>query len=213
MKLKNEEELDDLIICKKCFTLHKKVPIKSGTKALCSKCDAVLYKYNKDLPQKGLALSITALIFLLLANMFPIVSIDILGHEQYLTITKTFLTLFESGFFIVGFIVMFLIFIFPFLITILYIMIFLLLYLKIGDKLSKHILVLISHIEPWSMSEIFLVSILVALVKLIGYAQIHMGISFIALVMYVLIDIYINSNLKLPEIWMYRDKVFDDRSR
>jgi len=211
MKIKNEDELDKFIICHKCFTLHKKVPIKYGNKALCSHCNNMLYKSNPNLAQKGLALSITSLIFLLLANRFPVVSIDILSQEQYLTIIKTFFTLFESGFYIVGFIVMFLIFIFPFMTTILYIIIFSLLFFKVGKKVSKNILILISHIKPWSMSEIFLVSILVALVKLIGYAQIHIGISFSALVIYVLIDIYIESTIKLSEIWMYRDRVFNDR--
>jgi len=208
MKLRNEEELDKLVICHKCYTIHQEAPIKDGTKALCSHCGSVLYRYDSKLANNGLALSITALIFLVLANIFPIVMIDILGNESYITLTKTFLMLFDSGFFIVGFIVMFLIFVFPFMITFLYMLIFALLYFKIGKNLSKDILVLISHLEPWSMAEIFLVSILVALVKLIGYAQIHMGVSFWALIAYVMLDIYITRTIKLSEIWMLRNRIY-----
>jgi len=209
MKIENEYDLDKIVICPKCFTLHKETPIKDGTKALCTHCSSVLYRYDSNLAKNGLALSITALIFLVLANMFPIVSIDILGHEQYLNITKTFLTLFDSGFLIVGFFVMFLIFVFPFMITILYMILFALLYFRVGKSLSKDLLILISHIEPWSMAEIFLVSILVALVKLIGYAQIHMGVSFWALIAYVILDIYITKSIKISEIWMLRNRVYD----
>jgi len=208
MIIKNENDLDKIIICHKCFSIHQETPIKDGTKALCSHCGAVLYRYDSKLAKNGLALSITALIFLIIANMFPIVMIDILGNEGYITLSKTFLILFDSGFFIVGFIVMFLIFVFPFMITFLYILIFALLYFKIGKNLSKDILVLISHLEPWSMAEIFLVSILVALVKLIGYAQIHMGVSFWALIIYVLLDIYITRTIKLSEIWMLRNRIY-----
>jgi len=209
MHIENEDDLDKIVICPKCFTLHQETPIQDGTKALCTQCGSILYRYDSNLAKNGLALSITALIFLILANMFPIVSIDILGHEQYLNITKTFLTLFDNGFFIVGFFVMFLIFVFPFLITILYIILFALLYFKVGEHISKNILVLISHIEPWSMAEIFLVSILVALVKLIGYAQIHMGVSFWALIAYVIFDIYITRSIKISEIWMLRSRVYN----
>jgi len=208
LKIKNEDELDKIVICHKCFTIHQETPIKDGTKALCSHCGSVLYRYDSKLARNGLALSITALIFLILANMFPIVNINILGQEQYLTITKTFLTLFNSGFFIVGFVVMFLIFIFPFMITILYMVLFAMLYFKVGKFISKEFLVLISHLEPWSMAEIFLVSILVALVKLIGYAQIHMGVSFWALVAYVIFDIYITRSIKISEIWMLRNRIY-----
>jgi paraquat-inducible protein A len=208
MKLKDENELDNFIICYKCYTLHRKVLIEDGTKAICSHCESVLYRYDSRLVNHGLALSITALIFLVLANIFPVVMINILGNESYITISKTFLMLFDNSFFIVGFIVMFMIFIFPFMIIGLYIAIFTLLYFKIGKNLSKDILVLISHIEPWSMLEIFLVSILVSLVKLIGYAQIHIGISFWTLIVYVILDIYITRTIKLSEIWLLRDRVY-----
>ncbi|HSR73341.1 MAG TPA: paraquat-inducible protein A, partial [Sulfurovum sp.] len=71
------------------------------------------------------------------------------------------------------------------------------------------------HIVPWSMSDIFLVSILVALVKLIGYAQIHMGIAFWALILFVLVDLYIAKNMHISELWMLRKRVFlnNDQSK
>jgi paraquat-inducible protein A len=208
MLIKKEEELDDIIICQKCFTIHKIVEIKDGSKALCSECKNILYRYDSNLAKKGLALSITAFIFLLIANIFPLVMVNILGNESYITISKTFLMLFDSGFFIVGFMVMSLIFLFPFIITILYMIIFFLLYFKIGKRLSRDILILISHIEPWSMAEIFLVSILVSLVKLIGYAQIHIGVSFWALILYIIFDIYITKSIRIYELWSLRERVF-----
>jgi len=59
------------------------------------------------------------------------------------------------------------------------------------------------------MSDIFLISILVALVKLIGYAQIHMGVAFWALMIFVLIDLYIVKTIKVSEVWMMRQRVYD----
>jgi len=208
MKLENEEALDNLIICHECYTLHEEVPIKDGTKAICTKCGSILYRYDSKLVEHGLSLSIAGLIFFILANMFPLVQIEILGHEQFITIPKTFIALFTNGFYIVGLLCAFLIFIFPLMIFTINIVLFTLLKLKKGKEFSKELLVLLSHIKPWSMSDIFLISILVALVKLIGYAQIHMGTSFWALILFVLIDLYITKRIHISEIWMLRKRIF-----
>jgi paraquat-inducible protein A len=154
-----------------------------------------------------LALSFTGLIFFILANLFPLLQIDILGSEQFITIPKTILSLFENGFYIVGFVCAFLIFIFPLMIFLINIFLFTLLKMERGEKLTKELLVLLSHITPWSMADIFFISLLVALVKLIAFGQIHIGISFWALMIFVMIDIYITKSIHLSEIWMLRKKI------
>ena len=207
MKLKNEAALDNLIICHQCFTLHEEHPIQDGTKACCVECGGILYRYDTKLIDHGLALSMTGLIFFVLANVFPLVQIEILGSAQFITIPKTIFSLFDSGFYIVGLMCAFLIFIFPFMIFTINILLFTLLKFKKGEQLSKELLILLSHISPWSMSDIFLISILVALVKLIGYAQIHMGIAFWALIIFVLVDLYIVKRIHLSEIWMLRKRI------
>ncbi|RUM74837.1 MAG: paraquat-inducible protein A [Sulfurovum sp.] len=207
MKLENEDALDNYIICEQCYTLHEELPIKDGTKALCTECGHVLYRYDSKLVDYGLALSISGFIFFILANLFPLVKIDLLGHEEYITIPKTILALFENGFYIVGLLCAFLIFIFPFMIFSMNVLFFALLKRKKGKKMTKEILILLSYIVPWSMTDIFLISILVALVKLIGYVQIDMGISFWALMVFVLIDIYIVKRIHLSELWMLRKRV------
>jgi len=210
MKLENEDALDNLIICQQCYTLHEEVPIKDGTKALCSECGGILYRYDSKLADHGLAFSITGFVFFLLANLFPLVKIEILGHEQFITIPKTFVALFDNGFYIVGLLCAFLIFIFPLMIFGINILLFSLLKLKKGKALSKDLLILLSRIKPWSMSDIFLISILVALVKLIGYAQIHMGIAFWALILFVLIDLYITKRIHVSEVWMLRRRIYEN---
>ena len=210
MKLKNEAALDNLIICHQCFTLHEEKPIKDGSKACCVACGGILYRYDTKLIDHGLALSMTGIIFFTLANVFPLVQIEILGSEQFITIPKMIFSLFDSGFYLVGMMCAFLIFIFPFMIFTINIVLFSLLKFKKGEQLSKELLILLSHITPWSMTDIFLVSILVALVKLIGYAQIHMGIAFWTLIVFVAIDLYIVKRIHLSEIWMLRKRIVFD---
>ena len=207
MKIENEDDLDNFVICHKCFTLNKEIPIKDGSKAYCSECGVILYRYDSKLIDHGLALSITGLIFFVLANLFPLIQIDLLGSEQFITIPKTIFSLFDNDFYIVGLICIFLIFIFPLMIFIINMILFMLLKMQRGEKITKELLVLLSHITPWSMTDIFFISILVALVKLIAFGQIHIGIAFWALMIFVLIDIYITKNIHLSEIWMLRKRM------
>jgi len=207
MKLENEDVLDNYIICHQCFTLHEEVPIEDGSKACCTECGGILYRYDSKLVSHGLALSITGLIFFILANIFPLIQMDILGTEQFITMPKTIFSLIDNGFYLVGFLCLFLIFIFPLMIFLINILLFLLLKLERGAKTTKELLILLAHITPWSMADIFFISILVALVKLIAFGQIHIGIAFWALMAFVLIDVYITKRIRLSELWMLRKKI------
>ena len=82
-----------------------------------------------------------------------------------------------------------------------------LLKLERGAKTTKELLILLAHITPWSMADIFFISILVALVKLIAFGQIHIGIAFWALMAFVLIDVYITKRIRLSELWMLRKRI------
>jgi len=108
---------------------------------------------------------------------------------------------------------LFLIFIFPLMIFTINMVLFTLLKLKKEEKWSKDLLILLARITPWSMADIFLVSIMVALVKLIGYAQIHMGVSFYSLIIFVGIDIYIVKRVHISEMWILRKRILLEGKR
>lgn len=211
MKIENEDTLDRFIICKKCYTLHQEIPLRNGTKGCCTVCNSVIYRHDTQLLSKGLALSIAGFILFSIANLFPLVKIELLGHHQFITISKTFLSLFEHGFYIVGLLCLFLIFLFPLVIFGVNILLFTLLSIRRGPQLSKSLLILLSKVMPWSMSDIFLVSILVALIKLIGYAEIEMGIAFWSLMGFVMIDIFISKGIPISELWNIRATAFAQR--
>jgi len=211
IELNSEDDLDNYIICHKCHTIHKEVPIKNGSKALCNRCKMVLYRKDDRLIEHGLALSITGLIFFILANIFPLVKIDILGTESFITTISMIISLIDSGYYIVSLFILYLIVIFPIMIFLIYISIFALLKLRRGRVLTKELLILLGNIEPWHMSDIFLVSILVSIVKLFSMAEIHIGISFWALFIFVLINIYISRNIHLGELWVLRKDIYSGK--
>jgi len=204
----DENELDRFTIWHKCHTLHQNKPIANGSKALCTQCGGILYHRNIKLIQYGLALSLAGLIFFGLANLFPLVSVSIVAEDQALSILSMIMQLINGGYYIVGFFVGFLIFLFPLMIFLIYFALFFSFHLKKGEELTKDLLILLAFVLPWNMSDVFLISILVALVKLFGMIEVHIGVSFWTFIIFVILDIYMTRNIHIGELWHLRKELF-----
>ena len=202
--------LNKLVICKECHTLHRKIRLKKDEKvAYCNVCENVLYHSHDNMLKNALALSVTTLISFVVASLFAIVEIEMNGIWHELTLPFVFVTLFKEEFFVVGMIVSFLIFIVPLLYILSYTIVMIFFNLKTGKEATGKLLIMIAKIKPWNMIEIFLISVLVALIKLVGYAQIEFGISFFALVVFIILDIYLSKEIQLLDLWDLRDEIYN----
>ncbi len=201
-------KLDNLIICKKCATLHKKIILQENSKAICTTCKTVLYTKHHNLLSKSLALSITTLIFFIVANLFPIVSIDLGGSFSEITLSSVFITMLEKKFYFVGVFCGFVMFLLPLILILNFSILLIFMKLKINETQVKKMLVFLRALLPWNMVEIFLISILVAMVKLIGYAEINFGISFWALILFVLTDLYLTKKISIITLWELKERVY-----
>lgn len=202
------EDLNQLIICKKCHTVHQKISLSKKKKAFCSHCNLLLYQEDENMLSKTLALVITTILSLFISFNFTIITINIQGLEQSLTLTSLFVVLAEHQEFVVGLIFLFIIVIFP--IVILLSMFFLLLLMKLekGAYLSKRLLILLAHLKPWNMIDIFFISLLVSMVKLFDVATIEMGVAFIAFIFTLILDIIISKNLSFYELWEIHTRIY-----
>ena len=205
-----KHELDQLIICKKCHTLHEKFPLEDKEKALCSKCNVVLYQRDDNMIEKTLALVITAGISFFIAFQFSIITINIQGMEQSLTLSSLFTVLAEHEQYIVGIMFFFLIILFPLIILISMFSLLLLMKWKSSPYLTRRLLILLAYLRPWSMIDIFFISLLVALVKLLSYANIEFGVAFIALLFTLILDIIITKSLSFYELWEAHKKIYGE---
>ena len=203
-----KEELDNLIICKKCHTLHKKIKIKKDTKAVCSYCNTIIYRHTKNLYRTTLALTFTALIFLLVTFSFDIIIININGVYKSLNLQSLFIMIFQEGYYLVGIMLLFLIVIFPMTILVSIILLLILMHYKKAGYAVQRLLILIAKFQHWSMVDIFFISILVSMVKLFSYAQIELGISFFAFIMLLILDIIIVKKISFNELWILYERIY-----
>ena len=204
------KELNQYIICPKCNTLHTKIPLPPGKRAVCKQCGAILYRYDPRYLDRALSLAITGLIFFVVANLFPLIRIDLFGNEQHMNILESINQLLENGYYIVAIGVLFMVLIIPAMVIVDYIILIVLMRLGKRKALTRDLLVLLSHLMPWSMVDIFAVSILVALAKLMGKVQIHFGISFWVLLLYVGIDLYLTKARRIGTLWELRSRIYRD---
>jgi len=207
-----DNELDNFIICKKCHTLHRKIKLHKGTKALCKQCGSVIYRDHHNLIDNTLALSWVLLISFIIGFSFSIMSININGISQNLDLPSLIMVIFDNEYYIVGIMLTFLIFIFPLSIIIALIILLTLMKLKRSKHLVKQLLIFIAKIHHWSMIDIFFISLLVAMVKLFDYAQLELGIAFGAFVLIMLLDIFILKRISFADIWDEYDKVYGDKN-
>ncbi len=196
-----DKRLDNYAICSQCHTPHTKPSLPPGQHAKCRECGAVLYRYDPHYSERALALSLTGIILFFVANLFPLVKIDLLGHQQYVSIAEAIYQLYLSGFYVVAIAVAFMVLIIPALAMINYTVMMFLMRQRRGRKVVRDLLVLLARLLPWSMVDIFLVSILVSLVKLRGEVTIYFGLSFWALLMYIGIDLYLIKARRLGHLW------------
>ncbi len=171
----------------------------------------MLYKKtDSKMLDKLLAISISAIMFFILANSFTIIKMDIMYSYESLNILSMLFRLFDMQYYIVGIFIALFIFIIPLLSITLYISIAILLKMKIYPEYAREILVLISNLSHWNMLDIFLISILVALVKLANSFDISFDVSFYSLLIFILLEIYITSHIKIFNLWQMYDRAYNE---
>ncbi len=207
----DEKDLDNLILCKHCDTLHIKKNLQGKAVAKCRECGYLLYRNSVRVFKKAFAFSLTAFFLFIVAYFYPILNVIIAGEKSQLTIMGMIQTLFAEGYFIVGSIILVVLVIAPLLVMISYILVGILTQLKIAKNFVRFLIIFLIQMQKWAMIDIFLVSILVALVKLFNYATIEFGIAFSALVLFIIIDFLALRSIRPVELWQYYKRVYENK--
>ena len=173
------------IECHDC-ALPVLIPIlQHKQKALCPRCGLQLTSFHQSAIQYIVAFAITALLFLLATLPFPFLSFTAKGQSQQMDIIQGLLTLIEHQFLVLAILQVSLIVIIP--LVILCGLIYLLLPIILVSKpppAKEKILNIIFMLLPWSMAEIFLIGALVSLIKITSLADITLGLSFYAYIIF-----------------------------
>lgn len=167
------------IICHECDALLRKPLVQPGQKASCPRCDALLFKCRRDPVNRGLALSLTALILFLPANFLPIMTLDMLGLENADTLYKGSLQLFQQGYWWMALLVFICSMLAPLTEFILITCICVMVKMQRYNEWLVLMLKIQSHVRRWGMLEVFMLSILVAYIKMLDMGDIQLGMGLV----------------------------------
>ena len=169
-------EVHGLTACPMCDTLHRRVHLKDGQRARCRVCGSELARSSRLNRARMIPLVLTCLLLFVMANVFPIVAIELQGTVHQLTLVGAVMTLLQSGMFAVALMVFVPTLFLPglYLLTLL----FVLWLTGRGDVpagVQNRLVRMMQQVYPWSMVEVFLLGVLVAIIKLSSMASIIAG--------------------------------------
>ncbi len=192
---------DQLIACHDCDALYPLPHLKPGQKARCPRCGALLVQRKRDSLRRSVALSFASLMLLVIANSFPLLGLNVEGRVERCEVVSGVFELYRQGFGIMAALV-FLVSILAPALKILG-MIYVLWPLTRNRRLwgAERVFRWIEWLAPWSMTEVYMLGILVAIVKLADLASIEIGISLYSFVGLILLMAWADSALDPHEAW------------
>lgn len=188
------------IICEHCDAVYAPVSLLSGQKSLCQRCGGVLERGHGLSIQQLFALSITAMILFLFANIFPVISISLKGLSNAATLWQSVEALAQGQISLIAAVAGLCIILAPGLQIVL--LCWVLSYANVGRRAPgfKTCMRTLEQLRPWSMLEVCLLGILVAIVKLGGMLSVHPGLGLWALAMLTVLIILI-SGKSIRRLW------------
>jgi len=191
----------EAIACRDCDLLQHIPPLPPRGKARCARCGETLATGHGDPFRLPLAFTIAATIAFIIANTMPLMGLSAVGREASTTIFGGALEMWDQGSQITALAVAFCAVIAPGA-HLLFLLVVLISVRSapaprwIGEMLrSAHLM------EPWSMTEVMMLGILVALFKIAQLATVIPGIGMYAAGAFVFLLAAVLVTLDSREVW------------
>jgi paraquat-inducible protein A len=190
-----------LIACPHCDLLQRLPDLAPGASARCPRCDQELWRHREDSLNRTLALTVAAAALYVIANSVAMLGLTAVGRQASTTVFGGALQLWNDGREIVAGLVLFTVVISPAL------QIVLMLAIVLGahrERVPRWVGTLLRHHPTtctWSMLEVMMIGVLVALIKIADYAKVIPGVALFALGALVFILAAIQANFDPREVW------------
>jgi len=190
-----------LVACPHCDLLQRLPELAAGGSARCPRCDKELWRHREDSANRTLALTLAAAVLYAVANCVPMLGLTAVGHEASTTVLGGAEQLWRDGREIVAGLVLFAAVIAPAL------QIGFMLAIVLGahrERPPRWVGTLLRHLpttQTWSMIEVMLLGVLVALIKIAELATVIPGMALFALGGLVFVFAGIQASFDPREVW------------
>lgn len=194
--------LTDLIACPHCDTLHRFAELPEGAQARCRCCDAVLLRQRSSSVAIVLSLAISAFLLMIAAVAFPFLQVDAGGLTNGTTLLGTVMAFADDFALPLAVAVAAFIVLIPLLrLSALILAVTPLVTGATPQRWHRRAFGLAEELRPWSMAEIFMVGVAVALVEIAELATVTFGLAFWALTALVVLSFWKDTHICRFTIW------------
>lgn len=196
------QNLDDLVACPQCDTLHAAADLPDHTRAYCQRCGILMMTSQPDAIARILSLALTAFIMMIAAISFPFLTLNAGGLENATSVIDAILAFDDGKAFPLAIAVGFFIVVIPLmrLASLIY---------ALGPLVrqrparsgARFAFGIAERLRPWSMAEIFIVGVTVALIKVAGLAAVTIGPAFWAFAGVVIVTVLKDQLICRYSIW------------
>jgi len=197
----SQMSLGGVAACHECDLLMQKPELQVGESAHCPRCGYELYMSRPKVVKRSMALVIAALLLYFPANFLPIMELSLLGQNSTNTVWSGVLALYESGMQGVAVVVFLASMAVPLLKLVCQFLVLLSIQLKFGRSYGLLLYRIYHHMREWGMLEVYLMGTLVSVVKLIGLADITLGVGLACFVSLLLIQVWLEVTMTPHQIW------------
>ena len=197
----------ELIACPTCDMLHQVIPVPVGGRLRCRRCGAVLLSNRRGAIDRTLASAFASVILMMAAIFFPFLELSVAGLHKNASLLDAALAYSQGLMAPLSIATTLLIIVLPVIRA--SALAYTLLPLRFGRPPAigaARAFRIAEHLKPWSMSEVFLIGVVVALVKVGGMATIDLGPAFWAMAGLVLLVVLESSSLDEWSIWQILER-------
>jgi paraquat-inducible protein A len=190
------------LACPECDQLHATEISPLEGSLQCIRCGTEIRRCGrKGFPDRNLALALTSLLFFVLANAFPLLSLNLHGTIQTATLPGCVRILAAMGWPWLSAILLTTVELVP--LAYLLGLITVLIQVRRGRATTRtaRIFRRILDLQDWGMVEVFILGVLISYVKLSSMAIVLSGLSIYALAAYIFVAAITQSTLDPDAIW------------
>ena len=191
----------EAIACRDCDLLQHIPPLPPGGKARCARCGETLATGHADPFRLPLVFTIAATIAFIIANTTPLMDLSAVGRESSTTIFGGALEMWEQGSQITAVAVAFCAVIAPGCHLLFLLAVLIAVRRPPAPRWVGEMLRSAHFMEPWSMTEVMMLGILVALFKIAQLATVIPGTGMFAAGVFVFLLAAVLVTLDSREVW------------
>ena len=190
-----------LVACPHCDLLQRLPDLAPSASARCPRCDRELWRRREDSLDRTLALTIAAGMLLVVANAVPMLGLTAVGRESFTTVFGGAVQLWNDGRELVAGLVLLTAVVAPALQVGFMLAIVLGAQREHSPRWVGTLLRLHPTTSTWSMIEVMMLGVLVALIKIADYAKVIPGLALFVLGALIFLLAAIQAIFDPREVW------------